>query len=66
MWNLGDQAVYRTPLRTSRLLRQMADETNDARAHDEMHAASVIVMTDVRNHPYVHRWIEGLLEELED
>lgn len=49
-----------TPQRLSLLLHEVADMQNDARDHDEYHAAAVVSLQSPSD-PYVTRWIEGLL-----
>lgn len=41
-------------------LHKLADEQNDARDHDELHAAGAVAHLHGRN-KYVTRWIDGLL-----
>ena len=41
-------------------LHKLADEQNDARDHDELHAAGAVAHLHGRNQ-YVTRWIDGLL-----
>lgn len=42
------------------LLHQIADEQNDARDHDEHHAAADALQLGLST-PYIDRWISGLL-----
>lgn len=57
--------TFLSPLRKSRLLMQAADETNDAKDHDELHAAAVVCLSPVRRNPYVQRWISELVERVQ-
>jgi len=41
-------------------LDAMADETNDRRDHDELHAAADVAASGLRSE-YIDRWINGLL-----
>jgi len=49
-------------------LHRAADQTNDARDHDELHAAGAVVELSRGtgcNLEYIGRWISGLLQALD-
>jgi hypothetical protein len=50
---------------TGALMRRAADQTDDARDHDELHAAAEVLDGDpvwAYTNQYVKRWIDGLVE----
>jgi hypothetical protein len=42
-------------------LNKIADQTNEAHDHDELHAAADVVRLGVSS-PYIDRWIAGLIK----
>jgi len=50
-------------LRVSTRLANQADLVNDSHDHDELHAASIVVLNDLlRDDHYVKRWLQGLMD----